>query len=394
VLPWKTFAPSRDFYFPTIAAGFAASRNKNAGQVSPALASSVRLYDLYQGQLNASWALDVFGANRRQVESLQAQTDARRFQLEATYLALTANVVAAAVQEASLRAQIAATEEVIKSESDALKIMRRQNASGQIAGADVAAQEAALAQAQQILPLLQKQLGQRRDFLTALAGRLPAEEIEQEFELSSLELPEELPVSLPSQLIEERPDIRIASENLHAASAQIGVAVANRLPNVTLDAVEGTVATTFSQLFQPGNAFWTIGANLVQPVFDGGTLLHRTRAAQAAYDQAASAYCSAVITAFQNVADALHALQSDADALKAAVASETAATRSLNIVRRQLELGQIPYLGLLTAQQTYQQALINRVQVQASRYADTAALFQALGGGWWNRSHVFISADD
>jgi NodT family efflux transporter outer membrane factor (OMF) lipoprotein len=380
-------------YFPTIAAGFSPSRNKNAGQPSPALASSVLLYNLYQAQLNASWTLDVFGANRRQVESLRAQAEAQRFQLEATYLALTANVVAAAVQEASLRAQIVATEEVIQNESDALVIMRRQNASGQIAGVEVAAQEAALAQAQQLLPLLRKQLAQQRDLLTALAGRLPAEEIEETFEFSSLELPEELPVSLPSQLIQQRPDIRIAEENLHAASAQIGVAIANMLPNVTLSAGEGTVATTVGQLFQPGNGFWSIGANLVQPIFDGGTLLHRTRAAEAVYDEAASAYRSTVITAFQNVADTLHALQSDADALKAAAASETAAARSLNIVRRQLDLGQIAYLGLLTAQQTYQQALINRVQAQAGRYADTAALFQALGGGWWNRSDVAMSAD-
>ncbi|HYK80436.1 MAG TPA: efflux transporter outer membrane subunit [Micropepsaceae bacterium] len=376
--------------FPLLTVGFGASRNQNADQVSPALASSVRLYNLYQGQLNASWTLDVFGANRRQVEALQALADGQRYQLEATYLALTANVVAAAVQEASLRAQIAAAEEVITDESDALMIMRRQNASGQIAGADVAAQEAALAQVQQVVPLLRKQLAQQRDLLTALAGRFPAEEIEETFELSALELPEELPVSLPSRLIEQRPDIRIAEENLHAASAQIGVAVANRLPNLTLSANEGTVATTLGELFQPGNAFWSVGANLAQPLFDGGTLLHRTRAAEAAYDQTASAYRVTVIGAFQNVADALHALQSDAEALKAAAASEAAAARSLNIVRRQLELGQIAYLGLLTAQQTYQQALINRLQVQASRYVDTATLFQALGGGWWNRSDVLI----
>jgi NodT family efflux transporter outer membrane factor (OMF) lipoprotein len=373
-------------FFPMIAGDFTASRNNNATQISPVLASSVRLYNLYQAQLNVSWTLDIFGANRRQVEALQAEADAQRFQLEATYLALTANVVAAAVQEASLRAQIEATKEVIKIESDTLEIMRRQNASGQIAGAEMAAQEAALAQAQQALPPLEKQLAQQRDLLTALAGRFPVEEIEQQFELSSLELPKELPVSVPSQLVEQRPDIRIAEQNLHAASAQIGVAIASMLPNVTLGAGTGTVATGLGQLFQPGNGFWTIGAGLAQPIFEGGTLLHRTRAAEAAYDQATSAYRSTVITAFQNVADTLYAVQSDADALKAAVATETAAMRSLTIARRQLELGQIAYLGLLTAQQTYQQALINRVQVQAGRYADTAALFQALGGGWWNKT--------
>jgi NodT family efflux transporter outer membrane factor (OMF) lipoprotein len=375
-------------YFPTIGGGLSSARSKNAGQLSPTLASSQLLYNLYEAQLNVIWTPDIFGANRRQIESLQAQADARRFELEATYLALTANVVSAAVEEASLRAQLAAAEDVIKLEGDALEIVRHQNASGQVAGAAVAAQEAALAQAQQTLPQLQKQLSQQRDLLTALSGRLPAEEIEQTFELSSLQLPAELPVSLPSQLVAQRPDIRIAEENLHAASAQIGVALANMLPNITLTAGDGTVATKLSQLLQPGNGFWTIGASLTQPIFEGGTLRARTRAAESAYDQAAFIYRSTVITAFQSVADTLHALQYDADSLKAAMTSETAAARSLDIARRQLELGQTAYLNLLAAQQSYQQALINRIQIQAARYADTAALFQALGGGWWNRSDV------
>jgi len=377
--------------FPIIGGGLTPLRSKDAAQLSPALASSALLYNLYQAQLNVSWTLDVFGGNRRQIESLRAQADSRRFELEATYLALTANVVSAAVQEASLRAQLAAAEDVIRLETDALEIVRHQNVSGQIAGAAVAAQEAALAQAQQTLPQLQKQLAQQRDLLTALAGRLPAEEIEQTFELSSLQLPAELPISLPSQLVEQRPDIRIAEENLHAASAQIGVATANRLPTITLMAEDGTVATKLSQLLQPGNGFWTIGANLTQSIFDAGTLRSRSRAAEAAYDQAASTYRSTVVSAFQNVADVLHALQYDADSLKAAMNSERAAARSLDITRRQLELGQAAYLSLLTAQQTYQQALMNRVQIQALRYADTAALFQALGGGWWNRSDIAAS---
>jgi len=371
-------------YYPTITASSAASRNKESAVLSPALNSSALLYNLYQAQLSASWTLDVFGANRRQVEALQAQADAQRFQIAATYLALTANVVAAAVQEASLRAQIAGTEEVIKNISDALDIMRRQMALGQISGADVAAEEAALALAQQNLPPLRKQLAQQRDLLTALAGRLAAEEVDQTFELESLQLPRDLPVSLPSKLVEQRPDIKIAEENLHAASAQIGVATANMFPNITLTANDGSVATKLGQLFLPGNGFWSVGANILQPVFEGGTLAARKRSAQASYEQTAATYRSTVITAFQNVADALHALEYDADALKAAAASEAAAQRSLTIVRRQLELGQIQYLGLLAAQQAYQQALITRVQAQANRYADTAALFQALGGGWWN----------
>ncbi len=375
-------------YFPMIGANLNASRNQNAGQPSPALANNVLLFNLYQAQLNASWTLDIWGGNRRAVKSLQAQADAQRFQLESTYLALTANVVNAAVQEASLRAQIDATKDIIKAEQDSLDILRHQFALGQIAGVDVAAQEAALAQAQQTLPTLEKQLSQQRGLLIALAGRFPSEGIEQTFDLAGLKLPQDIPVSLASKLVEQRPDIRIAEENLHAASAQIGVAIANMLPNITLTANTGSVATQIGQIFTPGNNFWSAAGGLTQPLFEGGTLLHKTRAAQAAYDQAAAQYRGTVITAFQNVADALHALQFDADTLKAAVASENASADSLQITRRQLELGAVSYLALLNAQQTYQLAHISRIQAEANRYADSAALFQALGGGWWNRHRV------
>ncbi len=372
-------------YSPMVDANLNASRNKNAGQLSPTLSNNTLLYNLYQAQLSASWTLDIWGGNRRAVESLQAQADAQRFQLQSTYLALTANVVNAAVQEASLRAQIDATKDIIKAEQDSLDILRHQFALGQIAGVDVAAQEAALAQAQQTMPTLEKQLSQQRDLLIALAGRFPSEGIEQTFDLAALKLPQDIPVSLPSKLVEQRPDIRIAEENLHAASAQVGVAIANMLPDITLTTNAGSVATQIGQVFTPGNNFWSVAGGLTQPLFEGGTLLHKTRAAQAAYDQAAAQYRSIVITAFQNVADALHALQFDADTLKAAVASENASADSLQITRRQLELGAVSYLALLNAQQTYQLAHISRIQAEANRYADTTALFQALGGGWWNR---------
>jgi NodT family efflux transporter outer membrane factor (OMF) lipoprotein len=379
-------------FYPAVTGSFAASRNKNAEVLAPTLSSNELLFNLYQAQLAVSWAPDIFGGNRRQVEALRAQAEAQRLQLRATYIALSANVVAAAVQEASLRDQIAAAQEVIRNVGDALAIIRRQNALGQIAGADVAAEEAALAQAQQALPSLEKQLAQQRDLLTALAGRLSADEIDEAFELSDLELPRELPVSLPSKLVQRRPDIMIAEQNLHAASAEVGVAIAAEFPSITLTAADGSVATKLGSLFGAGGGFWALGAGLTQPIFQGGTLLHRTRAAEAAYDQAASVYRSTVVTAFQNVADTLHALAYDAETLKAAVATETAASRSLEIARRQVELGQSQYLALLTAQQAYQQALSNRVQAQASRYADTAALFQALGGGWWNNAELLAGS--
>jgi NodT family efflux transporter outer membrane factor (OMF) lipoprotein len=372
-------------YYPTVQGNLSSSRQRTSATVSPTLNSNERLFNLHTAQVTVGYTPDVFGGLRRQVESLQAQADSQRFLLEATYLTLTSNVVAAAVQEAGLRSQIAAARGIIEANTKSLELLRRQFATGFVAGLDVAAQEAALAQAQQALPPLQKQLEQTRNLLAALTGRFPAEGSEEIFELSTLHLPDELPVSLPSKLVEQRPDVRAAEEQLHAASAEIGVAVANMLPQFTISAARGGTATVFSQMFADGNPFWSLAGSVTQTIFAGGTLLHRKRAAEAAFDQAAAQYRSTVIAAFQNVADALYALQADADALRAAANSERAAKVTLDLARKRLELGQVNYLSLLSAQQAYQQAVISRSQAQANRFTDTAALFQALGGGWWNR---------
>ena len=324
-------------------------------------------FNIFTGQVSVSYAPDVFGANRRAVESLEAQAEAQRFQLEATYLTLTSNIVLAAVQEASLRGQIAATEKIIKIARDVLDLLRRQRALGQIAEADVVAQEAALAQIEQTLPPLQRQLQQQRHLLAALIGRFPSQQPRGTFTLASLHLPGNLPVTLPSILVSQRPDIRAAEANVHSASALIGVAIANRLPNITLTANDGSTAFDFSKLFSPGTGFWTLAGSVAQPIFRGGALFHRELAARAAFDQAAAQYRSTVIVAFQNVADALTALQTDATALHKAIAAERAAARSLDITRQRLQLGDINYLALLNAQQTYQQALISLVQAKANR---------------------------
>ncbi|MGA3000543.1 MAG: efflux transporter outer membrane subunit [Acetobacteraceae bacterium] len=374
-------------YFPQVSAGLSASRNLTpTAAVSPAGPTTNPYYSLITPQLSVSFVPDVFGANRRAVESLAAQAENLRFQLEATYVTLTSNVVTGAFQEASLRGQIAATQETIKVESDLLAILQKQYDLGQVSMADVAAQEAALAQAKLALPPLQKQLAQQRDALTALAGRFPSEDVAAHFQLADLKLPVDLPVSLPAKLVEQRPDVRATEETLHSASAQIGVAVAARLPTITLTANVGNSASALSNMFAPGTNFWTLAGGLAAPIFTGGTLFHKQKAAEAGFDQAAAQYKSTVIAAMQNVADALHALQSDADELAAALASEQAAGQSLTIVRKQLELGQVAYLALLNAEQTYQTAKLALVQAQAARLTDTAALFQALGGGWWNQT--------
>ena len=252
----------------------------------------------------------------------------------------------------------------------------------------MAAQESQLALVAAALPPLLKQLAQQRDLLAVLSGGFPSQDLTEKFELSSLHLPQELPLSLPSQLVEQRPDVRQAEENLHSASAQVGIARANRLPNFALTGDVGSMAVTASRIFASGTGFRDIGASVTQPIFQGGTLLHRERAARAAYTQAAEQYRSTVLTAFQNVADTLNALQQDANALKAAAAAKDAASVTLDLTKKQLESGYANYLALLSAEQAYQQALINLVQAQSNRYADTAALFQALGGGWWNRPDI------
>jgi NodT family efflux transporter outer membrane factor (OMF) lipoprotein len=375
-------------YLPAVDANFTGSRQKfEIGQPSD-VGSGSPIFNLFTGQLNISYTPDVFGANRRAVETLQAQEDSQRFALEATYLTLISNLAGAAVQEASLRGQIDATESIIKIERDLLSVMQNQFHLGKIAEGDVVAQQAALAQVEQTLPPLQKQLLQQRDLIAALIGGFPNARIPEKFLLAELRLPRDLPVSLPSKLVEQRPDIRAAEANLQSASAQIGVAVANRLPNITLSGNIGSTALSLDQLFTPGFGFWTATGAVTQPLFHGGALLHKELAAEAAFDQAAAQYKSTVHVAFQNVADSLRAIQTDAVALQKAVASEAAAAKSLDITRKRLQLGDITYLGVLNAQQTYQQAVLSLVQAKAARYADTVALFQALGGGWWNRSDV------
>ncbi len=345
------------------------------------------IFNLFQATVNVSYSPDLFGGKRRQIESSAAQADYQRFELEATYLTLTSNVVTAAIQEFSLRGQIEATQEIVKAESDQLDLIQQQFDLGSVSKTDVLAQQSELALEQATLPVLQKQLDQQRDLLHALTGRFPNQD-SAALGPTMLRLPTNLPVSLPSRLVEQRPDIRAAESQLHAASAQIGVAVANRLPQISLSGDYGNAALSAASLFTPGSVIWSIGASAAQPIFHGGTLLHDQRAAEAAFEASAAQYRNTVLMAFQNVADVLHALQADATALKAQDKATQAAFASLDLTRSQYRLGSIPYVNLLNAQRTYQQARLTLVQAQAARLADTAALFQALGGGWWNRADV------
>lgn len=373
-------------FFPQVSGGFSASRNLTpVGAVSPASASGNPYYSLLTPQLSVSFVPDVFGGNRRAVESLEAQAESQKFALEATYITLASNVVTAAMNEASLRAQIGATNDMIRINQEGLKIVQDQFRVGYAMRIDVAAQEAALAAAQALLPPLEKQYEQNRDQLRALVGNLPNQDVPWTFEFDAIQLPTDPPVSLPSKIVEQRPDVRAAEANLHAASAEVGVAIANMLPQFNLSAVAGGEGATLGSMFAPGGPFWTLSGGVTQPLFDGFTLLHRKRAADDALIQASAQYRGTVLTAFQNVADSLHALVSDASALRTAANAEKAAKVTLDLTLKQNQTGYVPYLTLLQAEQAYQQAVVILVQAKQARFSDTAALYQALGGGWWNR---------
>ncbi len=380
--------------YPEVNANGAVTRQKFVGAEFGQPNYPGSIFSLYNASVSVSYGIDLFGEARRMLESIAAQADYQRFQLEGAYLTLTSNVVTTAVQEASLRAQIAATREIIDAQSQQLDVLQNQFKVGGVALSSVLAQKTALEQTRATLPALEKQLALIRNQLATLAGSFPSENEQQAFDLEMLQLPQELPVSLPSRLVEQRPDIRAAESLLHSASAQIGVATANMLPQLTLTGSAGSIATTSGGLFSAGSGVWSLGANLAQPIFRGGTLLHEKRASVAAYDAAAAQYRSVVLSAFQDVANVLDALQSDANIFQAQTAAAQSASDSLDIARKQYQFGAASYLTLLNAQQAYQQTRIALAQARASRYADTAALFQSLGGGWWNRGEVAVASPE
>ncbi len=373
--------------YPSVNANVSAAREKISGAQFGQPNATFSPFTLYNASVNVSYALDLFGGARRELEALQSQVDSQRFQLEGAYLTITSNVVTTAVKEASLRAQIRAMQDIIAAQEKQLGLVELQYRLGGATRTDVLAQRSQLAQTRATLPALNKGLSQTRHQLAVLVGKWPNESgALPEFNLDGLQLPEELPVSLPSSLVRQRPDIRSSEALLHAACAQIGVATANQYPQITLTGSYGSMATSSSDLFSHKTAVWSLGAGLLQPVFRGGALSAQRRAAVAAYDQAAAQYRATVLQAFQSVADVLRALEEDANTLKAQADAEAAARDTLDLTQTQFKLGAVSYLSLLNAERAYQEARISLVQAQATRFADTAALFQALGGGWWNRA--------
>jgi NodT family efflux transporter outer membrane factor (OMF) lipoprotein len=384
----ETVAAERGSFFPSLSGSVQATRQSEPGASLglPQIGSLV--YTLDSATLSVSYTLDAFGGIRRQVEALGAQAEYEQFSLEAAYLTLTTNIVSAAINEASLRAQIDANEKIAASQQRQLDITQRRVTAGGASRADVLQQQATLQTTLAQLPTLRGQLAQQRNLLAAYVGDMPADYAGPVFTLDSLHLPTDLPLSLPSKFVEQRPDVREYAALLHESTAQIGVATANMLPQITLTGSYGSEAGSFGGLFGTGTSLWSVAGGLTQPLFKGGQLLHQRRAAVAAAEEADANYRSTVITAFQNVSDALYALSADAEALAAQDLAERTAAESLKLVQAQYQSGAASYLQVLTSEQSYQNAEVALVKARAQRFADTAALFQALGGGWWNRSDV------
>ena len=381
---------------PTLSGSFGVQRDKGSGAALAAFGNgsagetSLPAYTLYNASLSVSYSLDVFGGERRQIENIVATADYERWELEAAYLTLTANIVTAAVNEASLNVQIEATQKLVADEGQLLSILQTQASLGGVAQAQVLQQQATLAQQEATLPPLQAQLAQAQNQLAAYAGQFPGNFHLQSFTLRDLKLPTDIPVSLPSAIVAQRPDIAAAAAQLHEASANVGVADANLLPQIKLTAEVGHESLTPDTLFTPQTLLWNLVAGITQPIFEGGQLLAQRKAAIAALRVAGAQYQSTVIGAFQNVADALSALQYDADTLSAAQAARAAAASSLAVTETQYRLGGQPFSAVLTAEVTYQNAVIAEVKARAARLSDTAALYQALGGGWWHRQDVAV----
>jgi NodT family efflux transporter outer membrane factor (OMF) lipoprotein len=376
----ENVSAARGGLWPSVDANVGAQRgNTNFfGELAPGQS----VFNVYNAGVNVNYTLDLFGGVRRGIEAQSAVSDFQQFQLEGTYLTLAANVVTTSFREASLRGQINATEEIIGVYQQTLDLVQRQHEIGAKSLADVLVIQTQVATVRAQLPALRQQLAQTQTQLAVYLGQFPAASELAAVDLDALTLPQEVPVSVPSELARQRPDIRAAEAQLHQATAEVGIATANLYPQISLTGSYGSQALQTGNLFEGGTKFWGLGLNLLQPLFHGGTLRAQKRASEAGLQKVAADYQTTVLGAFQNVADSLHALELDAENLRAQSDAEVAAQKSLDLVRIQYKDGAVAYLAVLDATRQYQQARIGLIQARAARLADTAALYAALGGGW------------
>lgn len=369
---------ARAAWWPSLSANVGAQRSGAHTPVSSAVEGN-----LYSIGLGTSYSPDIFGGVRRSVEQQQALADYQHDQLGAAYLTLTGDVVNAVLTIASLRLQIATEGDLIEIDRKNLTLTQREFAVGVATRADVLTADSQLAADLTQLPALQKQLDQAYDQLAVLAGGTPAEWQVEPFDIQQITLPREIPVSVPSRLVRQRPDILAAESQLHAASAAIGVSIAQELPNITLSASLTREALQAADLFRQFNTLWNVAGGLTQPLFKGGALRAQVRAAQDAFNAQAQTYRGVVLEALGQVADDLWALQYDAQLLTVDRHSTDVALQALKLQQKSYSVGTTNVLSLITAQRTYAQARLSYVNAQIQQFQDTAALLVALGGGWW-----------
>lgn len=367
---------------PEVDASYQAQRTRVSNALAPAVTdSSQYLYTLHTAQVTVSYGLDLFGGTRAHIRSARAAAEVQRHRLEAARAAVVANLVQAVIQRASLADQVAAGETSVSVNRDILQNLLQRQRLGAVGAADIATQQTALATAEAALPALVRAEAHQRIVIGTLLGRAAGVELPPLPNLGALALPHDLPLALPSDLVARRPDIRAARAQLEGAGADVGVAIAARLPNIQLSASAGGAAQHLFDLFQGGNPFWSLVGGVTQPIFHAGALRHQQHAAEAALDGAKAQYRAAVLQAFGDVADALTGLRTDADALDAAARASDASGRALGFIRRQLELGDVGTLALLNATAADAQARGQLIQARAARLTDTVAMFQAAGGG-------------
>jgi NodT family efflux transporter outer membrane factor (OMF) lipoprotein len=378
-------------FFPQFDANASAGRQKFSG-ASFGQPGSNRIFNLFTLTGTVSYALDVFGGERRAVEALSAQVDYQRYATLGTYLTLSGNIVNTAIARAAYAAQIDATERLIELEKEQVTITQAQVSAGTAPYANLLTVRSLLASAEATLPPLRQRLDQTDHLLAALTGHTPADRALPVFALGDLTLPVDLPVSLPSEMVRQRPDILASEAQLHSASANIGVATAALFPRFTLSGGFGQTSNTTSAFLESGSNVWTLGANITAPLFHGGSLWHQRKAAMEAYQAAFATYRASVLGGFQQVADTLRALDHDAESVAAQTRALDAAADALKLIQANYRAGLASYLQVLVADVQYHQASIAQLQARAQRLQDTTALFVALGGGWWNGAEEIVGA--
>ena len=371
-------------FFPQVGLSTTAQRERQSGA---GFGGPTRIFSLYTGDVQVSYDPDIFGLNRLVTHSFKAQEDQQRYALQEAYLTLEGNTVTTAIEVASLEAQIKTTRALISGEMNILKIVKQQYQLGAVTYLDVVNQESQVAATQATLPPLEQSLSAARHALAVLLGRIPSQARIPSLNLDQLKLPVTLPVTLPSSLVHQRPDILSAEAQLRAGNAQVGEAIAKMYPLIQITGDLGFENGRLANFFDASSLIWSVAGGLTQTIFDGGTLRANKRAAEAALKAVVADYQSTILNDFAQVANALRAVQHDAQRLQYEQRAYLAALHAYKLARWEYKAGAVDYTALLTAQVQYQQSRLAVVTAKSQRYQDTAALFVAMGGGWWPRKY-------